>query len=178
VIPFISKTVRDRIKRNNYGQRSRVKGINGNIANYNANVPKHLQKELLVIEDFDILELFDEQEWTCMCHRVPNFTGCYKYVDPSKSGREDGAPTIGHINNTANGGGHTRANVGVMRYECNAAICYDIEKTRSSKVERLSRSHSGVKANGKPYTKKKKKRIQSKGWGSQTRKIQGRKNRW
>ena len=174
------KDVIARIRKNGYGQRSRVRRANKVLEKFNAKAPPNQQKPLIIIEDFDIIELFTEQNWTCQCFRVPNHTGCYKRVDITKAGRHPEAPAIGHINNTGNGGHHVRTNVGIMRNVCNAKICYSIEKARSSKIARLSRAESGLNADGTQHAKKSKKAIPKRPWGAQAgfkpnkgRKIQG-----
>jgi len=169
--------VKRRLKRAESNQRSRAKALNKKIITRNSRVKEAHQLSLIVIEKIDIVELFTEQEWSCQCDRVHGRQPCFKYVDITKSGYHPDAPVIGHINNLDNGGHHIRDNVGVMRHECNMEICHTIEKKRSSKTERLRRTHSGVKKNGQQYVKKQKSKIPARPGGLQSRSSFGNQKR-
>lgn len=176
--PFnVPDEVKARLRKNESNQRSRAKALNKKIIARNNKVKDAHQLSLIIIEKVDIIDLYEEQEWSCQCDRVPNHEGCYQYVDVTKTGREENAPVLGHINNLDNGGHHVRENIGIMRHKCNMEISHKVEKKRSAKTERLRRTHSGVKKNGTQHTKKKKKVIPSRPEGLQSRSSWGNKKR-
>lgn len=174
----VPEAVKARLRRNESGQRSRAKAMNKKLIARNAVVKDAHQLELIIIEKFDIIALYEEQEWMCQCWRVPGYDGCYKYVDVTKAGQHPDAPCLGHINNLDNGGHHVADNIGIMRHSCNMAIAHTIEKTRSAKTERQRRTHSGVKKNGQKYVKKKKKAIPARAGGLQSSSKLQSKSQW
>ena len=130
--PKISTTlpqeVLDRLIKNEARQRYRTNRINKDrIA---ANIPP------LPCEKVDIIAIADMNGWTCGCHKVSFHTGCYKRVDVTKKGIEEGAPIVAHIVARSLEGGHTNKNCDLMRSECNAAISRRIETSKAAKYKR------------------------------------------
>ena len=158
-----------RLKRNESAQPSRAKAKNKKIIAANNRVTEAHQISLIQIEKVDIIDLFNEQTWTCQCHRVPTFNACWKFVEPTKPSGHPDSVVIGHLNNMDNGGHHLRENLGCMRHECNMKIAHTIEVSRSAKTERLSRKHRGVKKDGKPSPKRIKKKIPQPKQGMQSK---------
>lgn len=165
----IPDDVKARLRKNESNQRSRAKALNKKIIARNNKVKEAHQLDLIIIEKVDIVQTLEDQEMICACHMVHGHDECFKFVDVLKTGAHKDAPVIAHLNNLDNGGHHTKDNVTIMRHECNMAISHSIEKKRSAKTERVRRTHSGVKKNGDPYLKKKKKAIPARPEGLKSR---------
>ena len=183
MIPLtVPEDVKARLRKNESGQRSRVKAINKRLIKANNMVKSADQIDLLIIEKVDIIAIGDEQNWTCGCNDVPGWNGCYQRVDITKKGNHSDAPVIGHVIATGRGGNHTASNVRIMRHRCNQDLNFQIEATDIAKTNRLRRKHKGLNRDGTQHTKKTKKVIPARpeglksrsSWGNQKRKLQSR----
>ena len=147
----VPESVKDRLRTNEKAQRYATNAINKKRRSRG-------QPELRV-EQVDIIAIAEENDWLCGCHKVFRHTGCFRRVDITKKGRQEGAPVIGHVIARSLEGGHTPENVDLFRSECNDTVSNTREKTLAAKAKRLRRSQSGLNEDGTTYTPKSKKAI-------------------
>lgn len=144
--------IKGRLKRNSRSHVDRARKINKALAAANAKLPADKHKSLLEIEKFDIIDVYEEHNWTCFY--------CFRRVDIYRRGLHPDSCVVGHKVALSLGGSHTRDNVGPAHYRCNASHARAIEVPAAAKTERLRKKHLGVDRRGnqvdpKPKTKMK-----------------------
>lgn len=144
--------VKDRLIKREAQQRYRINRKNREIEAANALTTEAQQIPLLPVEKVDIIQIGEDQEWTCACHEAPLYEGCYQRMDIHKTGNHPETIVIGHVIASANAGGHTPQNVRLMRNTCNMDIAHKVETGQIAKAKRSRKKNLGVTINGEEWT--------------------------
>ncbi len=165
-----------RLRKNGRAHMGRARRRNQDLDELNTDIEDHrFRHRLIVIEDFDPIEIYEAHNWTCVY--------CYKRVDVTKKGQDPASCVLGHQINFANGGSHTPENCGPWHYTCNKKIADKIETPREGKVRRLRRAQGILDGKPVPKSYPGKKLSSGQGWQNKSgskwpkgRKIQSRNN--
>lgn len=148
-----------RLRKNGRAHMGRARKINIARKELNKRLPMDLRRNMIEIQDFDPIEVYEAHNWTC-----PH---CFRRVDVTKSGTHPDSCVLGHARNYAHDGGHTPENCAPWHRSCNAEAAALVEIPREAKIERLRRSHRGVKSDGSKVSKKDKTSLRSNpGWNN------------
>lgn len=99
---------------------------------------RRARKRAALVEQFDPLEIYERDKWTCgICHRP---------VDPTEKRPSHYSPSLDHIKPLARGGLHCRANVQLAHWICNSRKTFttmDGTRPRKSEIDAAHLSRIG-----------------------------------